>query len=157
MTGCSAEQALGQNFSRFFAPDEIKTGRPPGFLQTTAVDGTCEEQGKRTGGDGSRFLVRSTFTALRDAAGNARGFSVISRDLSETKESETKYRGLLEAAPDAMVVVNRDGVIELLNLQAEKQFAYHRDELVGQTVTTIIPEGFAERLIADHLRSAAPR
>ena len=155
MTGCSDEQALGQNFSRFFAPDEIKSGRPAEILQTAASDGTCEEQGMRTRVDGSRFLVRSTFTALRDAAGNARGFSVISRDLSETKESETKYRGLLEAAPDAMVVVNRDGVIELLNLQAEKQFGYHRDELVGQTVTTIIPEGFAERLIADDLRSAA--
>jgi PAS domain S-box-containing protein len=155
MTGCSGEQAVGQNFSRFFAADDIKRGKPAEILRTAAADGMCEEQGMRTRADGSRFLVRSTFTALRDTAGNARGFSVISRDLSETKESETKYRGLLEAAPDAMVVVNRDGVIELLNLQAEKQFGYHRDELVGQRVTTIIPEGFAERLIADDLRSAA--
>ncbi|MEA2518061.1 MAG: hypothetical protein QOF49_141, partial [Chloroflexota bacterium] len=65
------------------------------------------------------------------------------------------YRGLLEAAPDAMVVVNEAGEIVLLNLQAEKQFGYHRDELVGQPVTNIIPVGFAERLIADDLRSAA--
>jgi PAS domain S-box-containing protein len=69
------------------------------------------------------------------------------------KESERRYRGLLEAAPDAMVVVNGAGEIVLLNLQAEKQFGYHRDELVGQKVTNIIPEGFAERLIADDLRS----
>jgi PAS domain S-box-containing protein len=68
---------------------------------------------------------------------------------------EGRYRGLLEAAPDAMVVVNQAGEIVLLNLQAEKQFGYHRDELVGQPVTNIIPEGFAERLIADDLRSAA--
>jgi PAS domain S-box-containing protein len=54
-----------------------------------------------------------------------------------------------------MVVVNQAGEIVLLNLQAEKQFGYHRDELVGQPVTNIIPEGFAERLIADDLRSAA--
>ena len=72
----------------------------------------------------------------------------------ESKESGPKYRGLLEAAPDAMVVVNQGGEIVLLNLQAEKQFGYHRDELVGQQVTNIIPEGFAERLIADDLRSA---
>ena len=72
-----------------------------------------------------------------------------------SKESGAKYRGLLEAAPDAMVVVNQAGEIVLLNLQAEKQFGYHRDELVGQQVTNIIPEGFAERLIADDLRSAA--
>ncbi|HSO28839.1 MAG TPA: PAS domain S-box protein, partial [Candidatus Sulfomarinibacteraceae bacterium] len=54
-----------------------------------------------------------------------------------------------------MVVVNQAGDIVLLNLQAEKQFGYQRDELVGQQVTNIIPEGFAERLIADDLRSAA--
>src|ERR1700687_2812089 len=53
-----------------------------------------------------------------------------------------------------MVVVNEGGDIVLLNLQAEKQFGYHRDELLGQKVKSIIPEGFAERLIADDLRSA---
>jgi PAS domain S-box-containing protein len=66
-----------------------------------------------------------------------------------------RYRGLLEAAPDAMVVVNQGGEIVLLNVQAEKQFGYSRDELVGQKVKNIIPEGFAERLIADGTRSAA--
>jgi PAS domain S-box-containing protein len=53
-----------------------------------------------------------------------------------------------------MVVVHQDGGIVLLNLQAEKEFGYRRDELLGQKVTNIIPAGFAERLIADHLRSA---
>jgi diguanylate cyclase (GGDEF)-like protein/PAS domain S-box-containing protein len=53
-----------------------------------------------------------------------------------------------------MVVVDQNGWIVLLNVQAEKQFGYCRDELVGQKVTNIIPEGFAERLIADALRSA---
>ncbi len=76
------------------------------------------------------------------------------RDLSGANESGAKYRGLLEAAPDAIVVVNQAGEIVLLNVQAEKQFGYHRDELLGQQVTNIIPEGFAERLIADDLRSA---
>jgi two-component system cell cycle sensor histidine kinase/response regulator CckA len=71
------------------------------------------------------------------------------------RESDAKYRNLLEAAPDAMVVVNGAGEIVLLNLQAEKQFGYRRDELVGQQVTNIIPTGFAERIIADDLRSAA--
>ncbi len=71
------------------------------------------------------------------------------------KESDTRYRGLLEAAPDAMVVVNVGGEVVLVNLRAEKQFGYHRDELVGQKITAIIPHGFAERLIADGTRSAA--
>ncbi len=83
------------------------------------------------------------------------------RDISVRKAAEKhlaqmegRYRGLLEAAPDAMVVVNQGGEIVLLNVQAEKQFGYRRDELLGQKVTNIIPEGFAERLIADALRSA---
>jgi len=66
---------------------------------------------------------------------------------------EERYRGLLEAAPDAMVVVNTKGEIVLLNVQAEKQFGYRRDELLGQKVTNIIPLGFAERLLADAQRS----
>jgi PAS domain S-box-containing protein len=91
---------------------------------------------------------------LRDPAGELWGFFEMNRDLIERKESGAKYRGLLEAAPDAMVVVNQSGEIVLLNLQAEKRFGYRRDELLGQQVTSIIPEGFAERLIADALRSA---
>ena len=82
------------------------------------------------------------------------------RDISVRKAAETllaqiegRYRGLLEAAPDAMVVVNQSGEIVLLNLQAEKQFGYRRDELVGQIVQAIIPQGFAERLLADGQRS----
>ena len=71
-----------------------------------------------------------------------------------SRQSEARYRGLLEAAPDAMVVVDGAGKIVLLNLQTEKQFGYDRDELVGRQVASIIPEGFAERLIADDLRTA---
>ncbi|MGA7971154.1 MAG: ATP-binding protein, partial [Terriglobales bacterium] len=70
-------------------------------------------------------------------------------------QMEGRYRGLLEAAPDAMVVVNTAGEIVLLNVRAEKQFGYNRDELVGQKMTNIVPDGFAERLIADALRSTA--
>jgi diguanylate cyclase (GGDEF)-like protein/PAS domain S-box-containing protein len=75
--------------------------------------------------------------------------------IAEIQESERRFRGLLEAAPDAMVVVNQVGDIVLLNVQAEKQFGYRRDELLGQKVKNIIPEGFAERLVADSLRSVA--
>jgi PAS domain S-box-containing protein len=83
------------------------------------------------------------------------------RDISVRKDAERhlaqmegRYRGLLEAAPDAMVLVNQGGEIVLLNLQAEKQFGYRRDELVGQKVKAIIPEESANQLIEDALRSA---
>jgi PAS domain S-box-containing protein len=153
--GYSSDEIIGHNFSCFFPPEDIKRGRPEEVLRITAANGRHEEQGMRVRKDGSRFSASITFTALRDPAGNLRGFSEFSHDLRESKESGAKYRGLLEAAPDAMVVVNQDGEIVLLNLQAEKQFGYYRDELVGQQVKNIIPEGFAERLIADGTRSAA--
>ena len=152
--GYSAEEIIGHNFSCFFPPEDIERGRPEEVLRMTAASGRREEQGMRVRKDGSRFLASVTFTALRDSAGNLRGFSEFSHDLSESEESGAKYRGLLEAAPDAMVVVNQAGEIVLLNVQAEKQFGYRRDELVGQKVKNIIPKGFAERLVADGLRSA---
>jgi PAS domain S-box-containing protein len=152
--GYRADQIIEQNFSCFFPPEDIQRGRPEEILRMTAASGRHEEQGMRVRKDGSRFLASLTFTALRDPNGNLRGFSEFSHDLSESKESGAKYRGLLEAAPDAMVVVNQAGEIVLLNLQAEKQFGYHRDELIGQKVKNIIPEGFAERLIADGTRTA---
>ena len=153
--GYKADEIIGHNFSCFFPPEDIKLARPKEMLQLSATTGRHEYQGMRVRKDGSRFSASIIFTALRDSTGNLRGFSEISRDLSESKEAGAKYRGLLEAAPDAMVVVNQSGKIVLLNLQAEKQFGYHRDELVGQQVKNIIPEGFAERLIADGTRTAA--
>jgi PAS domain S-box-containing protein len=154
MSGCTFEEVVGQNFSRFFPAEEIASGKPQELLRIAAEDGEHEEQGMRVRNDGTRYLVRTAYSASRDTAGNLRGFSVISRDLTESTESGAKYRGLMEAAPDAMVVVNQSGEIVLLNVQAEKQFGYRRDELLGQKVTNIIPEGFAERLIADDLRSS---
>ena len=153
--GYSADQIIGRNFSCFFTSADIERGRPEEILRIAAASGRHEEQGMRVRRNGSRFLANVVFTALRDAAGNLRGFSEFSHDLSESQESEARYRGLLEAAPDAMVVVNQAGEIVLLNVRAEKELGYSRDELVGQKVKNIIPEGFAERIIADGTRSAA--
>ncbi|MEY4576908.1 MAG: hypothetical protein RL701_1611, partial [Pseudomonadota bacterium] len=91
-----------------------------------------------------------------DAHPTREGIAVYFRDVTERRKDteqrlalvEGRYRALLEAAPDAMVVVKEDGSIVLLNLRAEKQFGYPRNELVGQQVTNIIPEGFPERLMA---------
>jgi PAS domain S-box-containing protein len=97
---------------------------------------------------GLLIAAAAAWSVQRD--GSRRGFAE-----KALLQSEEKYRGLLEAAPDAMVVVNQAGAIVLVNVQAEKQFGYRRDELVGQKVMNIIPEGFAERLIADATRSTA--
>src|SRR5580698_7897405 len=107
------------------------------------------------GKDGTYRLFLSKAVPIRNPQGKVLRWFGTNTDIGENKESGAKYRGLLEAAPDAMVVVNQSGEIVLLNVQAEKQFGYHRDELVGQPVKNIIPRGFAERLVADGTRSAA--
>jgi PAS domain S-box-containing protein len=121
------------------------------------IDTGIELTGRRK--DGSAFPIEIMLSPLESPEGilvtaAIRDISVRKRADSHLAQMEERYRGLLEAAPDAMVVVNQGGEIVILNLQAEKKFGYRRDELLGQRVTNIIPEGFAERLHADGLRSA---
>ena len=87
-------------------------------------------------------------------AGDTKITKYLSETMDESNELGSRYRELLEAAPDAMVVVDQGGEIFLLNRQAEKQFGYCRDELLGRPIANIIPEGFVERLMSDDRRSA---
>jgi PAS domain S-box-containing protein len=151
---------------------KVKNIIPEGFAERLIADGTrsaaaalaqqigtgIELSGRRK--DGSAFPIEIMLSPLESAEGilvtaAIRNISVRKDAERHLAQMEGRYRGLLEAAPDAMVVVNQDGEIVLLNVQAEKQFGYRRDELVGQKVKNIIPEGFAERLISDSTRSAA--
>ena len=61
------------------------------------------------------------------------------RDITERKRSEAKFRSLLEAAPDAIVGVNPDGLIALVNTQAEALFGYERNQLIGRPVELLVP------------------
>jgi PAS domain S-box-containing protein len=151
---------------------KVKSIIPEGFAERLIADGTrtaadaltqqigtgIELSGRRK--DGSEFPIEIMLSPLEHAEGILVTAAI--RDITVRKAAEEhlaqmegRYRGLLEAAPDAMVVVNQAGEIVLLNLQAERTFGYSRDELVGRKVKSIIPEGFAERLIADGTRTAA--
>jgi PAS domain S-box-containing protein len=66
-------------------------------------------------------------------------------DVSQRKKAEQRFRGLLESAPDAMIVMNGQGRVVLVNAQVEKLFGYQRDELLGQEVEILVPEQFRDR------------
>ncbi|MEQ9583406.1 MAG: PAS domain S-box protein, partial [Arenibacter sp.] len=67
------------------------------------------------------------------------------QDVTEHRMAEIKFRGLLESAPDAMVIVNEAGKIHMINKQAEKLFGYGVHELQGKSVEILIPETFGTK------------
>jgi len=161
--GYRSDELLGQKVTNII---------PEGFAERLIADGTrtaAEALAQQIGTgivlygrrkDGSKFPIEIMLSPLESAEGILVTAAI--RDITVRKDAEehlvqmeARYRGLLEAAPDGMVVVNQNGEIVLLNVQAEKQFGYSRDELLGQKVTNIIPVGFAERLVADSLRTTA--
>jgi PAS domain S-box-containing protein len=87
--------------------------------------------------DGTEFSAEISLAPIETAEG--RLVTAAIRDVTERKRTEDKFRGLLEAAPDAIVIVDRHGNIVLVNAQTEKLFGYARQELLGQAVELLIP------------------
>jgi PAS domain S-box-containing protein len=93
--------------------------------------------------DGSEFPIEISLSPLETEEGTLVSSAI--RDITDRKKAEEKFRGLLESAPDAMVIVDKDGRILLINAQTEKLFGYTRDELIGQWVELLIPERFRKQ------------
>jgi PAS domain S-box-containing protein len=101
-----------------------------------------EYQADQIGQDGTTIRVLAALTAIADETGTITGLSVLVRDITAQQRAGARFRGLLEAAPDAMVCVDSDGRIVLVNAQAERMFGYPREELTGQLVEILVPDGF---------------
>jgi len=88
-----------------------------------------------------RFLFFTIgVTALVGTIGGMRAAAARLRRLNQTlRDSEAKFRALLESAPDAMVIVDQSGRIALINAQTERLFGYGRAELLGQPVEMLMP------------------
>jgi len=89
---------------------------------------------------GEEFPVEISLSPLATEEGTMVMSAV--RDISDRKKADQKFRGLLESAPDAMVIVGRDGRITLVNSQVERLFGYERTELLGQPVELLVPTRF---------------
>ena len=99
--GYSAEEIVGQHFSRFYLREDIDRGTPQRDLDTVTAKGRFESEGWRVRKDGSRFWANVVFTAIRDPAGNLRGFAKLIRDMTERRQIETEVANAKAVAENA--------------------------------------------------------
>jgi PAS domain S-box-containing protein len=93
--------------------------------------------------DGTEFPVEISLSPMQTEGGTLVVSAI--RDIGERKKAEQKFRDLLESAPDAMVIVNRQGRIVLVNAQTETVFGYSRGELLDQQVEFLLPERYRDQ------------
>ena len=107
------------------------------------------------GDTGVQVPARGRTDEFGDMAGSIQVFKV---NAIKRQQAERRFRTLLDSAPDAMVIIDQDGLITLVNEQTERIFGYRRDELLGQKVERLIPERYRKRHV-DHRRAyfADPR
>jgi PAS domain S-box-containing protein len=91
---------------------------------------------------GAEIIVSSRWALRTNSAGQPLSILESNRDITQRKDQEQKFRNLLESAPDAMVIVDRDGLVQIINAQTERLFGYSREELIGKPVEMLVPQRF---------------
>jgi PAS domain S-box-containing protein len=108
--------------------------------------------------NGSEIIVSSRWSLRTDSDGQPISILESNRDVTRRRDEEEKFRNLLESAPDAMVIVDGQGRVQLVNAQTERLFGYSREELIGKPVELLMPERFHRQHVGHrHLYSGSPR
>ncbi|ARP70476.1 PAS domain S-box protein [Streptomyces pluripotens] len=145
MTGYAGHEAVGRPVSVLHTEEERRAGLAEQELEAARREGRQEYQGWRVRKGGERFLARVTLTPVRGENGSVTGFVETLRDVTESARAESLFHGLLQSAPDAMVIVGQDGRIVLVNEQTEDLFGYERGELAGREIEVLVPSRFRDR------------
>ena len=136
--GYTAAEITGRHIEMLIPPED--RAREAAVVAAVARGERVDQyQTRRLRKDGTAVEVSLTLSPIADRSGTIVGVATVARDVTERQRADARFRGLMEAAPDAMVCVARDGRIALVNAQTERLFGYDRDELVGQPVEMLVP------------------
>lgn len=158
LKGYEAEEVLGRHFSMFYPRDLVDIQWPEHELAEAARLGRFEDEGWRQRKDGSLFWANVVITRLGDPDGTLRGFSKITRDLTEKRQqeemlrqSEERYRALVEHVKDyAIFMLDPEGCVLSWNLGAETMKGYSAAEITGQHFSKFYPAEVVEDGWPDH-------
>ncbi len=142
LKGYREDEIIGQHFSCFFPSTDVAADHPNEILQLAATQDGYEEEGWRVRKDGSQFWAHAVISPIFDDMNGLTGFSKVVEDRTLQKKAEEKFRLVVEAAPSGMIMIDHTGTIVLANALMTQQFGYEKDELLGQSIETLIPERF---------------